>query len=134
MVLALGLVGPDGVIPLWQNRMSFDLDSCLVGSTDFEFRRVIASVQNGTTAKTGSRAGAPNMFEHRFVADQWFSSPIGADEIEHAVFNQVPLGRARRKMPHSDGQAKLIRQLLQPHAPDPASRVVAATAPSSRRD
>ena len=108
--------------------MSFDIHSRLFGIDYLELCRVKALVQYGTTAKAARRSCTANVLEHYFEADQRFSCPIGSDQIKHAVFNQVPFRRTRRKMAYGDGQTKLIRQLLQTHAPGPATRVVASTA------
>lgn len=70
-------------------------------------------IQIGLTAKAGGRGCSPNIVEHGFVTVQRVTGPVGTDQIEHAMLDQIPLGGARRIMVDGDNQAKLIGQLLQ---------------------
>ena len=56
--------------------------------------------------------------EGKWVTDQRFSGPIGTDQIEHAAFNQAPLGSAWRKMSRRNRQAELNRLSWQDRLPN----------------
>ena len=88
---------------------------------------IFSGVQLGLTTKTGGRGCGPNMVEYRFVTIKWLTSPIGTDQIEHAMFNRVPFGSAGRIMGDGDNQAKFIGQELETHFPNPTSVAIGAT-------
>jgi len=51
------------------------------------------------------------------VAEQGLASPVLTDEGEQAVFDLVPLLRARREMAYRDGRAEAVGQFLQVDLP-----------------
>lgn len=84
-------------------------------------------IQSGFATKTHCGFGGANMLDYRFVALQRLSRPVGANEVEAAMFNRIPLRGSRRVVGHRDCQAKLIGQILQPRFPRPAAVAVRAT-------
>ena len=52
--------------------------------------------------------GRRNQVDDDFVADQWFATPVLADEREQAMFDLVPLAGSRRKMADGNFQPRFI--------------------------
>src|SRR3990170_304612 len=99
---------------------------CFLGH--LELRRVEPRIQQGAAAKTGGRSRGADVLEHDFVAGQRFAGPIGAYQVEHAVFDGIPLGGSRRIVADRDRQAKFISQVLQAHLPGPTTVTVCTSA------
>ena len=85
---------------------------------NFLLQFILGGVQLGLTPKTGGRRGGSNVIEDGLVTIQRFASPIGADQIEHAMFNRVPFGSAGGVMGDGDNQAKFIGQMLEAQFPN----------------
>ena len=88
---------------------------------DLDPRLIDGGIQIGLAAKAGGRGRGPNVVEYRFVTVQRMTSPVGADQIEHPMLDQVPLGGPRRIVVDGDNQAEFIGQLLQFDPPQSGS-------------
>jgi hypothetical protein len=93
---------------------------CFRGQLDLG--RVEPRIQRSAAVKACGRARSANMLQHDFVADQRLAGPlagpIGADQVEHAMFDRVPLGGSCGIMPDSDPSNRICR----PGLAGPASR------------
>lgn len=89
---------------------------------------VFLLIQTGPTMKPRFRLRGANKFQHGFVAGQRFSSPVGADQTEHAMVDRIPFRRSWRIMRHGDDQAEFICQRLQSYLPLPFAMVVCPAA------
>ena len=85
---------------------------------------IFSGVQLGLATETGGRGSGTNMIEYRLIAVKRFASPIGADQIEHPMFNWVPFRSTGGIMSNGDSQSKFIRQLLETHFPHPATATI----------
>jgi len=83
--------------------------------------------KNKVTAKTSGRGCSTNVVEYCLVAVKRLASPIGADQIEHPMFNRVPFRSTGGIMGNRDNQSKFIRQLLETHFPYPAAATIGIT-------
>jgi hypothetical protein len=88
---------------------------------------IFSRIQLGLTPKTSGRGRGTNVVEYRLVAVKRLASPIGADQIEHPMFNRVPFRSAGGIMGDRDNQSKFIRQLLETHFPHPATATIGIT-------
>lgn len=84
-------------------------------------------VQIGLTTKISGRSRGPNKIEDCLVTIQGVASPVGTNQIEHAMLNQVPFGSTRGIMGHRDNQTELIGQTLQADFPEPPPMTIRAT-------
>src|SRR5713226_10614065 len=85
-------------------------------------------VQLGLDPEAGRGAGGANEVDHRLIAHQRLALPVQTDEREHAVLDLVPFAGARRIVTHRDGQAGLIRELLQVIFPCPIPATITSPA------
>ena len=97
-------------------------------SRDGDPSLIDSGVQIGLTAKASRRSRGPNKIEDCLVTIQGMASPVGTNQVEHAMLNQVPFRCAGGIMGHSDNQPQLIGQMLQADFPEPPP-VTIRTAP-----
>ena len=88
---------------------------------------IFGGVQLSLTPETSGRGCSPNVVKHRLVTGKRLASPIGADQIEHTMFNRVPFGSTSRIMGNRDNQSKFIGQLLETHFPNAAAVTIGTT-------
>ncbi len=55
-------------------------------------------IQFGLAAKTRRRGRGANEIQDRFVTVQGMPGPIGTNQVEHPMLNQIPFGSTRRIM------------------------------------
>ena len=75
-----------------------------------------------------ARPCSADVLQHDFVTGQRFAGPIGADQVEHAVLDRVPLGGSCGIMSDSDRQSEFISQVLQAHLPSPTTVAIGTSA------
>src|SRR5208283_1724056 len=90
--------------------------------------RVEPGVQRCAATEARARSRRADVLQHDFVAGQRLAGPIGADQVEHAVLDRVPLGSSCGIMSDRDGQSEFIRQVLQAHLPGPTTVPIGASA------
>jgi hypothetical protein len=82
-------------------------------------------VQLGLYTEASHRARVPDELYDRFEGTQGTPPPILRDMAEQAMFNLVPLARARREVRHVDTQLEIVGQLLEPALPGAAAIPIA---------
>src|SRR5262245_27535772 len=95
-------------------------------------RLINSLVQIGLATKPCGRGRGPNKVENSFITVQRMTCPVGTNQVEHPMLNQVPFGGPRRIMVDRNNQVKLIGQLLQLEPPEP--RPVAIGTPAISLD
>ena len=100
-------------------RQSFKL--CL---RHFQTCRICGRVQISLATKTGCCAGGRNVIEHCLITFERSASPVAADQIEHSMFNRIPLGSSRRIVRHGDRQSTLRSQSLKTYFPPTATTAI----------
>src|SRR5690242_20301015 len=111
----------NGVIPFWQHAMRLQIDLSLLLRSDFHSGRIIGTVEPSTASESTLGSRCANELQRRFIADQWLTSPVLADETEHPMLNRIPFGSAGWQMSDRNLEVKLIGQLLQAEFPQPAA-------------
>ena len=69
-----------------------------------------------------------------FIGNEWPSSPVDGDEIEHLVFNGVPLASARRVVRDMDYEPRSSGKLLQAVLPELVLGSITGTAITEQQD
>src|SRR5690242_2824256 len=108
--------------------MPLQPDALLFFLRDLDLGGVLLAVQARPAPQPRLRGRRPDEPQDRLVAHQGLACPVAADLAEHPVFDQVPLRRRRREVPHRDRQPELVRQPLQPRPPAPAAAAIAPAA------
>src|ERR1700690_2553849 len=108
----------------------FDTPQFLV--TDYNSSLVMIPVNSGAYRQTCFGRGVGNKVNNYFVAGEWATAPVLADETEEAMFDLVPFAGPRRKMTNFQPQAQVIGQLLQSDFPKTIPTAVAP--PAVRRN
>src|SRR5215208_1301740 len=116
------------VIPVRVQSVRTAIDLGSLGWRQFHFGRVDAAIQPCLTLKAALRVSRPNKLHHRLITNQRLTSPVGADQRKHAMFNRVPFGSAWREVRHCDRQLEFIGKLLQPALPAPTPITIGAAA------
>jgi hypothetical protein len=106
--------------------MAIDLGS--LGIRQFHFGRVDSAIQPCLTLKAALRASRPNKLHHRLITQERLTSPVGADQRKHAMFDRVPFGSAWREVRYCDRQLEFICKSLQPALPAPTSITIGPAA------
>ncbi len=117
----------DSVVPARQDAMPFQVDLRFLFSRDLETSFIIGGIQVGPTPQACFRSRRPNEFEDGLVTAQRLPGPVLFDMAKQLVFNRVPFGRVRRQVYDGDCQAELVRQLLEPVFPQPATVAIRST-------
>ena len=74
-----------------------------------------------------SGRGASDQVDDRLIADQGSATPVLSDKGKHPMLYLVPFAGTRRKMADMDAKPGGIRQMLNPHFPQPRPAAVAAS-------
>src|SRR4051794_33465421 len=105
-----------------------DVDVVHLVVGDFDARGIALVIDLASYLQAGvGGCGADQLYDG-LMADERLAAPILRDEREQAVLDLVPLAGAGRQMTDRDGDAELIRQVLQLALPQPNTDAVAATA------
>src|SRR2546427_6438568 len=125
-------LGPDDVIPVAMKRAARQvyLFHLLVGYLPTS--RILPTVETADHRQPLCRGRPRDEMHDRFIVAQRLPAPIRGDEREQSMLDFVPFARARRKVAHREGQARLVRELLQFPFPEAQPHPVAA--PAVRRD
>ena len=91
---------------------------------------VVRLIHLGADGQAFAGLRMTNQVDHGQIVDQGTGPPVFRDVAKHPVLNLVPLAGAGRKVPHMDGQAQLVAELLEHDFPEPNPRSVAAPAVS----
>lgn len=86
------------------------------------------SVQIGLATKASRRGRGSNEIEDSFVTVQGMTSPVGTNQVEHPMLNQVPFGGPGGIMSDRDNQTELSGQTLQPNFPQSPPTAIGTTA------
>src|SRR5712691_1119213 len=118
----------DGVVPLGVCAVSPEIDLLHFCVGYLNTGLIESRVQLGLDPKAGRGARGTNQVDHSLIAHQRFALPVQTDEGEHAVLDLVPLAGTRWIVTHGDGQAGLIRELLQVILPCPIPATITSPA------
>ncbi len=102
------------------------LSQLFLGNSDT--RLINCRIQIGLATKACGRGRSPNKIEESIVTVQGMTGPVCADQVEHAMLNQVPFRGTGGIMSNRDNQAEFICQTLQAHFPEFAPAAIGATA------
>ena len=69
-------------------------------------------VQLASHGQAGCRCGCGDEVDDDLMADEWFATPVLADEREQTVFDLVPFAGAGWKVTDRDFQPGFVGQLL----------------------
>src|ERR1019366_3102573 len=114
---------PVSVEGVWGNSYGGEL-----GIGDFDSFLIGGVVDCGANAQTLLSSGCGDEVDDDFMAYQWPTPPIQADEREQSVFDLIPLARAGREVAHSDCQAEFVGQLLKFQFPETDPLAIGSTA------
>jgi len=118
----------DGVVPLGQNVVRFELQSLKLFRTGFGASGVMSAVQIGRNGQAGCRRGRTDKVKDLLVAIERFARPVFGDFGEEPMLDGIPLGSASGVVSDGDVEMKAIGELsLQFRFPSPAATTVAAT-------
>src|SRR2546427_745252 len=84
----------DGVVPLGQNVVRFELQSLKLFRTGFGASGVMSAVQIGRNGQAGCRRGRTDKVKDLLVAIERFVNPVFGDFGEEAMLDGIPLGSA----------------------------------------
>ena len=85
---------------------------------------VISAVEIRAASESRFGAGGPDEFQNGLITHQGRALPIPADQTEHAMLDQIPLGSSGRIMVYGNDDPKLVCQLLKSDLPPPPSAIV----------
>lgn len=86
--------------------MEFDLCERVVG--DFDFGWILIYVDCSFNYEATFCCRTRDEVDDSLMADQWFATPVLADETEKTIFELVPLACSRWKVTNCEFQAKFI--------------------------
>src|SRR2546427_10643914 len=124
----LAAAWPDGVVPVGQSVVRFELQSLKLFRTGFGASGVMSAVQIGRNGQAGCRRGRTDKVKDLLVAIERVASPVFGDFGEEAMLDGIALGSASGVVSDGDVEMKAIGELsLQFRFPGPAATTVAAT-------
>ncbi len=124
----LAVAWPDGVVPLGQGVVRFELQSLKLVGSRFGARGVVTAIQISRNSQAGFRRGRTNKVEDLLIAIEGFASPVLGDFREESMLDRIPLRSARGVVSDGDVETKPIGELrLKFCLPSPAAATVAAT-------
>lgn len=86
----------NGVVPLAMKHMRLKVHARELGIGDAPARGVDAVIQSAPHGEARRRRGGGDQVHNDLMGDERLAAPVLCDEREQAVFNLVPLARARR--------------------------------------
>ena len=119
---------PNRVIPVPVKLAALQIHSLHLLVRYLTARRVFSAIQAASYFQALRGGGARNQSHDCLVVAQRFAPPVRGDEREKPMFDLVPLARSRREMANGNGQARLVRELLQFEFPEPQPPTIAAPA------
>ena len=90
---------------------NIDSGHVLIGNDDTLWIRVF--IEFTTDFQTCIGGGCADQIDDDAVADEWFGTPIHADEREQTVLDLIPFAGARRQMVNIDLHTEFIGEFLQ---------------------
>ena len=103
----------DGVVPFGMERVAPDVESFHFGIGDFDALFVGCSVERTSNFQAGFGGCRGDQFDDGHAIGKRPRAPVLCDVAEHAMFNLVPLLRARRVVMNVEHVSRRIRELLQ---------------------
>jgi len=79
---------------------------------------IVAPIDLGPDAQSGTTVRGTDQAHDGGEADQGRPAPVHRNVGEEAMFDPVPLARARREVTHRDGEARAIGESLQLPLPE----------------
>src|SRR4249920_1574120 len=92
----------DGIVPLAVKGCGFQAELSHFFFRDFGAWRISPGIDFRMDSQTLAVGRCSNELDDHFMAGQWLSTPVLADEGKEAVFDLVPFARARRQVGHFD--------------------------------
>src|SRR5213593_3105330 len=83
----------DGVVPLGQSVVRFELQSLKLFRAGFGASGVMSAVQIGRNGQAGFRRGRTDKVKDLLVAIEGFARPVFGDFGEEAMLNGIPFGK-----------------------------------------
>src|SRR5207244_6631845 len=112
----------DGVVPLGQSVVRFELQSLKLFRTGFGASGVMSAVQIGRNGQAGFRRGRTDKVKDLLVAIEGFARPVFGNFGEEPMLDGIPLRTPATIMSDGDVEMKAIGELrLQFRFPSPAA-------------
>src|SRR2546428_13334954 len=101
----------DGVVPLGQNVVRFELQSLKLFRTGFGASGVMSAVQIGRNGQAGCRRGRTDKVKDLLIAIERVARPLVGDLGEEPMLDGIPLGSASAVVRYGDVVMKAIGEL-----------------------
>src|SRR5229473_7018036 len=113
-------------------RVTTDVEAFHLSVADFDAFFVDPGVEDALDFEAGLGRGRRDELDHGGAIRERPAAPVLRDAAEQAMLDLVPFRRARRIVPDLDREARLVREILQLHSPEP--QTIAVRAAAIRRD
>ena len=107
---------------------AFDVDCGHLGVGDDNPAGILAGVEFAAHGEASFGGGGGYQLDDDPIADEWFGTPVLADEGEEAVLDLIPLAGAGRQVADRNVEVEFVGQRLQFAFPQPHPRAIAAAA------
>src|SRR6266581_2329122 len=107
--------------------ITLDIDAPELFIGDLLFRLVVMLVKHSFNMQSRFGRGMSDKLQDDFIGNERLGSPVDGDEIEHLVFNGVPLAGARRVVTDMDYEPRSSGKLLQAVLPELVPGSIAGT-------
>jgi hypothetical protein len=109
---------PNGVVPLWMERIPLDVDTPQLFVGNLFLCLVLVLIQYRLDLQPRLGRGVSDKLQHHLVGNERPSSPVTIDEGKHLMLNRVPLAGAGRVVADMDNQLCCGSLLLQAILPE----------------
>ena len=92
--------------------MADDVDGGEFVVGDFDRSGVRRRLEFATDLEACLRRRRGDQLDDRLMADERLAAPVAGDEREQAMFDLIPLARARRQVTHGDRNAAFVGAFL----------------------
>src|SRR5260370_6823335 len=113
-------------------RVTTDVEAFHLSVADFDGFCVGRGVEDALDFEACLGRGRRDELDHGGAIRERPAAPVLRDAAEQAMLDLVPFRRARRIVPDLDREARLVREILQLHSPEP--QTIAVRAAAIRRD
>src|SRR5512135_2278974 len=105
-------VRSNGVVPVWTDRMPFDVECFHLGLRHGATGFVATFVEEGFDSQAGGGLRTANEGQHGLPIQERLARPVETDRAKEAMLDWVPLGTAGGIMTHRHGQTQTVTQLV----------------------